>query len=116
MSDYNLTLYQYKKSAKSYRKSFFYAHSAILEAQLFRYKRKVRCWDIFSFQSVFKLNLPCFVISFPSFPFGELGRGCYINCYKGSRITSNAMNISKLHVFKGSHKLHVNHSLLGVTY
>lgn len=23
MSDYNITLYQYKKSAKSYRKSFF---------------------------------------------------------------------------------------------
>lgn len=62
MSDYNLTLYQYKKSAKSYRKSFFYAHSAILEAQLFRYKRKVRGWDFSPFSQY--SNKPTGCVSF----------------------------------------------------
>ena len=124
MSDYNITLYQYKKSAKSYRKSFVYhlekpcfalgvgllSYILLLSILLHSFVMPPRC-----LLDGLEMILLCFVISFLSFPFGEVGRGCYKNCYKGLRITSNAMNISKLHVFKGSHKLHVNHSLIGVT-
>ena len=38
------------------------------------------------------------------------------NCYKGSQNTSNALNISKLYVFKGSHRLHIISYMLFVTY
>ena len=37
------------------------------------------------------------------------------NCYKGSQIALNTLNINVLYVFKGSRRLHINCRLLCVT-